>query len=306
MSTTARTTGTTADRDRSGRRTHDDGVLLADALSVNLLVSAASGVVLLAAPPWWGATIGVATPVVAVLGAGLVLFAAAIGATLARPPSLLRGAALVVVADVVWVLTAVTVLAADPLTAVGETLLAAVTVVVGALAIAQSVGLRRGAGADRPGARPFVLRARRTVAATPSAAWRAVADAAGYASFAPGIATTETDGDVADGMVRTCVDDAGRSWHERCTVLEPERRYRMEVDVSTYPWSLRLLIDRLGMTWSVRPTPDGGSELELTFAGAVLLGVFGRLAIGRLTAGAPHVTIVDRYAASLVTATHPG
>lgn len=280
-------------------RRPDGGVLLADALSVNALTSATMGVALLLGAPWLDTAFGAPWPVLAGLGLGLVGFAEAIIWALARPARLRGAARLVIAADVGWVLATAGVLAGDVLTPLGDVLLAAVTVAVAGFAVAQTAGLRRAGDANVLGTRPVKITATREVDADPAAAWTLVADAAGYDAFAPGIRDTTTDGDLADGMRRTCVDDDGRTWSETCTAVDPGRSYRMQVDTATYPLRYRLLFHDFGMTWHIAALPDGGSRLMIALTGAIKLGLLGRLAMRTLLRDDPAQRIIDAYAQRL-------
>jgi uncharacterized protein YndB with AHSA1/START domain len=148
---------------------------------------------------------------------------------------------------------------------------------------------------------PFTVEVQRDVAAPVEAVWDAVSDAAGYARFAPGIATTAAFGQGED-MVRVCTDDHGSQWSERCTLWAPGHRYRMSVDVSSYPLRYRMLFAELHQTWHVEPTTRG-SRVTLTFHGTVKLGVLGRLSVRMLGRGNRLERILDAYEGEL--ATHP-
>lgn len=278
--------------------TDDAGVLLADALSTNAVTSGATGAALALGSPWLDGLLGVHAGILAGVGAGLVLFAVGIIAALARPAGLDRAARAIIAADIAWVAGATVVVPLDVLTPLGDLLLVAVSAVVAGFAAAQAIGLRRAGSTGRLGVRPVEVSGSRDIAAPPERAWAAVADAAGYAAFAPGIATTTTDGAVRDGMRRRCTDDAGNAWSETCTLVEPGRSYRMEVDTETYPLRHRLVLDRFAMTWRVEPIA-AGSRLGLTFSGGAKLGVLGRLAMAAMAADAPQEQILDRYAAAL-------
>lgn len=291
--TAAATPSTTADR------TADGGVLLADTLSVNALTSGVTGAVLILGAPWLDTTLGAPWVVLVGIGLGLLLFADGILLALGRPAQLRVAARAVVVADLAWVLAAVGVIAADVLTPLGDVLLGGVSVMVAGFAVAQAVGLRRAGDSGVLGTRPVEVTASRDVAAAPAAAWDLVADAAAYDAFAPGIRRTTTDGDLADGMRRTCVDDGGRTWSETCTAVDPGRGYRMEVDTATYPLRYRLLLHDFGMTWRVTPLAEGGSRLQVTFSGSTKLGLVGRLAMRALRRDDPAGQIVDAYARRL-------
>lgn len=275
-----------------------EGALLADALSLNVLLSLGTGLALLGGAPWLDRVLGAPGWALALVGLGLVGFAAAIVVALTRPATLRRDATVVVVADVAWVLATPFVLAMDVLSPVGDGALVVTTVLVGVLVVEQLLGLVRSRGLARPGVRPVQVGGRRDVTAPADVAWAAVSDAAGYAAFATGIAASRTDGPLDQGMRRVCTDEAGNEWAETCTAVSPGHSYRMTVDTSTYPWHVRVLLDSFGMAWNVTPTASG-STIELTFAGGALLGVIGRIAMWRWTTGDPVGTILDRYATEL-------
>lgn len=258
---------------------HDEGLLLASALSWNAIFSGASGLVLVGAGVALSGVLGVPTWLLAVIGAGLLGFAALILWTLAGPSRLVTGARLIIAADVGWVAGAVLLLTAFPeaLTTAGRLILGAVSVVVAVLALTQSLGLRRAKPGPVSGASPIHLQVESTIAAPVDHVWAAVADAGDYARFAGGIAETTIVSGEGEGMVRVCRDDQGGSWSERCTLWEAGRRYRMTVDVASYPAYYRALLHGFAQTWTVDPVA-AGTHVTLSFDGAVKLGVIGRFA----------------------------
>lgn len=276
----------------------DGGVLLADALSVNAVSSAATGLVLTFGAPWLDGPLGAPAVVLAAVGLGLVLFADLILLALARPAQLRGAAAAVIAADLAWVAGAAVVIAADVLTGLGAALLAAVTALVAGFALAQTLGLRRAGSSAVLGVRPIEMRASREIPVPPQDAWALVAAADEYAAIAPGITATTTDGELRPGMRRTCVDDGGRTWSEACTVVDPGRSYRMEVDTDTYPLRHRLLLHAFAMTWRVTPTATG-TRVELSFGGGVKLGVLGRVAMAAMASSRPHEQVLDACAERL-------
>ena len=236
-----RKSGTTAGsrgQHRSAGATGDDGELLGLAISLNAVFSGLTGLILIGGA--WGLDgwLGAPAWALAALGLGLLFFAARLLWLLAHPDTLVREARQVIAADVVWVLGAVlVVITRDVLTSAGNVALLAVTAVVAGLAVMQLEGLRRAARSETvTGTWPVSAVVRREIAADPERVWAAVADAGRYAAFADGIATTEIEGPPGEGMVRVCTDDRGDSWSERCTLWEEGHRYRMTVDVESYPW----------------------------------------------------------------------
>jgi hypothetical protein len=284
--------------------TGDGGRLLASAVSYNALFSAISGVTLSAGAPLLSGPIGLSTWILVTLGAGLVGFAVLLLVLLADGDRLARGAPFAVAADVAWVLAAAVLLVGDPnlLEPAGQVSLAAVSVVVAVLAAAQTVGLRRRGSGPMTPTSPVHLQVERIVDAPPDQVWTAISDAGDYGRFAPGIAHTAVVSGEQEGMVRVCRDDQGGEWAETCTLWEDGHRYRMTVDVSSYPAYYRWLLEEFAQTWTVEPAPIG-TRLRLAFDGAVKLGVFGRAAVRMLGRQRRLDAILDNYERELTAAT---
>jgi hypothetical protein len=276
--------------------TGDGGRLVASAVSYNALFSASSGVVLGVGAPLFSETIGLQTWILVTIGVGLVGFAGLLLWLLADGDRLARGAPFVILADVAWVLAAVVVLAGIPslLAPAGQVGLAAVNVVVAVLATAQTVGLRRRGPGPTTAASPVHLQVERIVPAPPEQVWAAISDAGDYGRFAPGIAHTAIVSGEQEGMVRVCRDDQGGEWAETCTLWEDGHRYRMTVDVSSYPAYYRWLLHEFAQTWTVEPAPNG-TRLRLAFDGAVKLGILGRAAVRMLGRQRRLDAILDNY-----------
>jgi ribosome-associated toxin RatA of RatAB toxin-antitoxin module len=264
---------------KCGDRGGDPGALLAETISVNALFSGGCGLLLLAAataltvplglPAWWLAGVGV----------GLLAFAGLLLWILAEPRRLAAGGRAALAADLAWVVGAVVVLVGFPsvLTPTGRTALTMLTGVVALLTSSQAMGLSRIRGRTAMGTSRLTLRAQRTIAAHPERVWAAVADVADYARFASGIAATEVVSGDGEGMVRACTDQRGGHWRETCTQWDEGHRYRMTVDVDTYPLSYRLLLHELAQTWSVEPVGDH-TRVTLAFDASLKLGIIGTLA----------------------------
>ncbi len=280
----------------------DGGRWLASAVSYNAIFSGVNGVVLLAGAPMLSRPIGAAGWVLAALGGGLLGFAVLLVWLLAAPHRLAVGARFVLVADLAWVVGAVVVLAGFPelLAPAGRVGLAAVSVVVAAMIVGQAAGLRRRGQAPMTATSPVQLQVDRIVAAPVGRVWATIADAGDYGRFAPGIAHTAIvagDGEgegQGEGMVRVCRDDRGAEWAETCTLWEDGHRYRMTVDVSSYPAHYRVLLERFAQTWTLEPVP-GGTRIRLAFDGAVRLGVLGRAAVRLLGRPRRLEAILDNY-----------
>jgi hypothetical protein len=289
------------------RPTGDGGQLLASAVSINVIFSAASGVVLIAGTPMLSNPIGADGWLLATVGVGLVGFGALLVWLLAAPRRLAVGVPYVLVADVAWVLGAVVLLAGFPelLAPAGQVGLAAVSAVVVAIAVGQAVGLRRRGPGPMTATSPVHLRIERTVAAPVERVWEAISDAGDYGRFAPGIAHTAIVEGAREGMVRVCRDDQGAEWSETCTLWEEGHRYRMSVDVSSYPAHYRMLLHEFAQIWTLEPVP-GGTRIQLAFDGAVKLGLFGRGAVRMLGRRRRLEAILDNYERELTGVTQTG
>ena len=256
----------------------DPGRLLAAALSSNAVFSAGCGLILLAGASALSGPFGIPAWLLAGMGLGLVVFAGLVLWVLAHPSRLVVGGRAALAADVAWVAGGVVLLVGFPslLTSTGNIALAAVTVLVAGLAAGQAHGLRRIRGRAATGTSRTTVRAQRVIAAPPARVWAAVADVADYARFTSTIAATEIVSGEGEGMVRACTDQRGGRWSETCTLWEEGRRYRMTVDVDTYPLYNRILLHELAQTWSLEAVPDG-TRVTLTFDARLKLGVIGVL-----------------------------
>ena len=269
------------------------------------MFSLASGLVLVGGAAVLVSHIGVPVWALASIGGAVVGFGALLLWLLTEPTRLAVAGRVAVAADLAWIAATAAVTTAQPtmFTATGSVALGVLTAVVAAFAAVQALGLRRVRGASATGMTALAIRADRLLAASPAAVWDAVSDASGYARVAAGIAATEIVSGAGEGMVRVCTDDRGAQWSETCTLWEPGRRYRMRVDVATYPPQYRALIDELTQTWSVHPAP-GGTLLTLTFDARVKLGIVGRAAARVLGRPARLDEILAAYQREL-TAPHP-
>ena len=140
----------------------------------------------------------------------------------------------------------------------------------------------------------FTLERSRVIDAAIDAVWPVVAAAARYHEVADTLEHTEIVSGNGVGMVRHCRDTRGREWFETCTLWEPGRRYRMAVDIDTYPASYRALFSRLEGTWAVESV-DEGTELTLRFDGDVRLGPIGKAAVAAMGRDSVLDAILDGY-----------
>ena len=140
----------------------------------------------------------------------------------------------------------------------------------------------------------FQLEKSRVIPAPLDEVWQVVADAGRYHEVVDTLARTDIVSGSGEGMIRHCVDTKGREWNESCTLWEPGQRYRMTVDVATYPPSFRMLFRSLSGTWSVAPVA-GGTRLTIHFAGEVKLGPLGKAAVAAMGRDQVFASIFDGY-----------
>jgi ribosome-associated toxin RatA of RatAB toxin-antitoxin module len=99
----------------------------------------------------------------------------------------------------------------------------------------------------------LTVEASRVIDAPLSRVWEIVSDLGGYERHTDTLTETTVVSGAGGGVIRRCVDASGNHWEETCTTWDPERRYVMDVDVSTYPTKYRMLFQRFRGTWSVEP-----------------------------------------------------
>ena len=140
----------------------------------------------------------------------------------------------------------------------------------------------------------FHLEKSRVISAPVHETWQVVADAGRYHEVVDTLTRTDIVSGSGEGMIRHCVDTKGREWNESCTLWEPERRFRMTVNVASYPSSLRMLFRSLSGTWTVAPV-EGGTLLTMCFEGEVKLGPLGRAAVAAMGRDQVFTSIFDGY-----------
>jgi hypothetical protein len=113
----------------------------------------------------------------------------------------------------------------------------------------------------------------RYIDAPRSQTWEVLSDLGGWGELAPNLSKTEVVDGAAQGAVRRCYDNAGKSWRETCTLWQPGRRYVMDVDTSDYPYPITLMRG----TFSV-DDEGSGTRVRLQFDYRFKYGPLGRLA----------------------------
>lgn len=102
----------------------------------------------------------------------------------------------------------------------------------------------------------LTVEASRVIHAPLSLVWGIVSDLDSYHQHTEILTETTVISGESQGAVRRCVDASGNDWLETCTTWDEERRYVMDVDVSTYPARYRMLFRSFKGTWSVEPDDD--------------------------------------------------
>ena len=119
-------------------------MLLRRTLLVNGIATAMTGLTTLLAAPWLPAVLGPASPLLlAVTGAGLVIFASVLLAQARRARIDRRVAWVIAALDIAWVLGSIAVMEIGVLTTIGNLLVGAVAAVVLVFAILELRGLSR-------------------------------------------------------------------------------------------------------------------------------------------------------------------
>ncbi len=144
----------------------------------------------------------------------------------------------------------------------------------------------------------FTIKTSRLIDAPAEAVWSVVSDAGAYHEYVDTLHLTEIVSGAGEGMVRRCVDTKGREWSESCTLWDDGRVYRMSVDISSYPASLRTLLRRMEGTWTVTPQ-DGKTSFELRFDGDVRFGPAGKAAVAAMGRSGVLEAIMDGYEAKI-------
>lgn len=102
----------------------------------------------------------------------------------------------------------------------------------------------------------LTMEASRMIDAPVALVWGIVSDLDSYQQHTGTLTETTVISGDSQGAVRRCVDASGNHWLETCTTWDEERRYVMDVDVSTYPARYRMLFRSFKGTWSVEPVDD--------------------------------------------------
>ncbi len=203
---------------------------LCAALLANAAFSLATGcsLIILASrlAPVIGAGVSPAIPLA--IGAGLLPFGGFLVwlGTRRAPDTLL--ALVVSAADLGWVAGSGLLLgfASGRLSATGIVLVVAIAALVLGFALGQLRGIRAAFAADGPDHRRFRVCFDFAGEGRAEEIWKNVANFGEVARFAPTLASSglRAGQEPAQGAIRDCADLAGRSWSERCTVLNHETR----------------------------------------------------------------------------------
>lgn len=140
----------------------------------------------------------------------------------------------------------------------------------------------------------FAIERTRLIDAPIGDVWAVVSDAGGYHQVVDTLEHTEITSGRGEGMTRHCLDTRGREWNEVCTLWEDGRRFRMTVDVESYPAAFRAIFAEVAGTWPVEPE-EHGVKVTMRFDGVTRLGPIGRMAVAALGRDAVLSGIFDGY-----------
>ncbi len=233
------------------------------ALFFNLTLSALCGLALLMEGPAIGAMLGpFPSWLMTALGAGLLGFAALIGATLRH---LRVGLGLLISGlDLLWVVSTLP-MAVIPglLTSQGQVVVVAVAAMVGLAGLLQLTGIRAMLRAPDGSAGTYRHCVRLTSGASPGKLWSVIRDLGSISRYASGLKSSRLEG--ADGpepgAVRICTNLKEQSWAEELVSIDDdtrsiEIRFRAEADDFPFPFAA------MSGGWSVGPA-EGGSTVEV-------------------------------------------
>lgn len=219
-----------------------------------------------------------------VVGGGLLVFAAGIGWTVVR---LRVGQALIIsTLDVLWVLATVPLtLVPGLLTWNGIALVLLLAAAVGALGLAQLVGIRAMLRADavaESGQYRHCIRVHSS--ASPDKLWRAIRDLGSISRYSSGLRASRLDGasEPMVGTVRVCTNTRGQSWAEEVVSLDDTARtvvLRFRSDAEDFPFPLTALSGG----WTVGSDGRGGAIVDVWWNVTPTQRHFGWLVVGLMT-----------------------
>jgi hypothetical protein len=198
--------------------------LLRWALTGNGLFSITSGLITAAFASQLSNLMGVNSVVLVLLGVGLVGFGIVTLINARRQPINLVEAKLTIIADVSWVLgAAVIILIPGLMTTSGNLLLTAISFVVAAFAVIQTIGIRHAGGIE-----PRRLVTEVEIDAPPEAVWDVLTDLDAYETWNPFI--VEGSGNVVEGesLHLRMRPPGGKAMRFKPTVTAADRATRFE------------------------------------------------------------------------------
>lgn len=243
---------------------------LRNTLRLNAMLSASTGLLALAAGPWLANTLGTDhVGIVRLLGAGLVLFAAAlVVAGASKASTMYRWALGFSVADLAWTGASLLTIALGWFSAVGNAAVVLTAAVVCVLGVRQLVLWRRLRLAGRNGLGDIneqppieVFHFEIPVPVAGTTAWDVITDHGLYGRLAPNLSAAHVDGDTGKGTVRTCANRSGQQWSETCTLWDEGERFEFDVHTDDYPYPLAVMRG----AWWVRPQSLDASLIGMDF-----------------------------------------
>lgn len=237
------------------------------ALLANALFSTVCGLGMIAMNSQVAALIGIGAPgVYLVIGAGLLLFAGFVFWTAMRNPINAFLAALISLADLLWVLgtAGVIVLAFGSLQTTGILALLAVAAVVLFFALRQLSGIEQMFAAPGKSQSSRLCVSVATQASADSM-WQRIADLGGIGRYSPSLAKVilRNNADAAVNAVRQCTDRAGKTWAEHCTRLDADKRIANMTFLAAeagFPYPFNTMTGG----WAVVEQPSG-SDIKIWF-----------------------------------------
>lgn len=230
-------------------------------LRANALFASATGLTAIALTGPIAELIGVGEHrLVSATGGGLLLFAVGLVIASGAPTSkLIHAGRLISLADALWVVGTVVLVASADLPASGNLVLGIIAAIVASFAILQMRATKLVDGTTPN----QVVELSKVLDGKAEDVWAVVIDHETYGQLAPNLSKVIPTNPDGPDLSRRCWDTRGRHWDETCVLWEEGQRFAVVVDTAAndYPYPL----DYLRGEWAVRPVGTDKSEVTIRF-----------------------------------------
>ena len=249
-------------------------------LRTNAAFAALTGVSALAATSSVADAIGVSQHrFVSVTGAALIVFALQLMvASGQQGASLRRSARLISLSDFGWVAGTAGIIGLGGLGAAGNTILAAVAVIVGTFGV-----LQWHTAGKLESDEPQVVEISRRLRGNSEQVWALVTDHETYGRISPNLSKVVATGPDGPELTRRCWDTRGKQWDEACVLWDQGQRFIVDVDTDAddYPYPL----ESLRGEWRVQQIDDTHTTVTIRFELRAKPGPAGAMFAAAMTTG---------------------